>query len=152
MSRSPAIHAELAKGLADREYGWWVAAVLDEFEFLEHDFGYELTSVAVHFRGTRLRYARPENQLEFSHDPEDTGGVVASFTRLPVPADPDQSPEWLPVNRLLRSRDPSLAIPDPKRVHLERSAVLDALKVWSHGLRDLAPDVLLGGWPDLPST
>lgn len=152
MSRSSDVLTEVAKGLADSEHGWWVAAVLDAFGFLEQDFGYELASVFLHFRGTSLTYTRPENELSLTHDPEDTGRVFGSFTRRPLPADVDRSPEWLTVNRLLRSRDPSLVLPDPTRTHLDRAAVLDALTVWSHGLRDLAPDVLRGDWPDLPTT
>lgn len=152
MSRNPVIQAKVDEGLADREHGWWVAAVLDEFEFLEQDYGDELADVFLHFRGTFLRYARPENELSLEHDPEDTGRVFATFARLPVPTDPEQSPETVSVNRLLRSRDASLALPDLDRVHLERSAVLDVLAVWSHGLRDLAPDVLLGDWPSPPTS
>ena len=49
---------------------------------------------------------------------------------------------------VLRARSPDLRLPETMPGRLTRDHVSDAIDVWAHGLRELAPDVLRGAWPE----
>jgi len=86
-------------------------------------------------------------ELTIAYDPESTGTIDA---RLHVAADMvrDVYPRTIDVNSLLRVRDPALPLPETSPLHLDRATVSEAVLIWARGLRELAPDVLAGAWPE----
>jgi hypothetical protein len=124
-----------------------VSAVLDQFGYLERDFGYRVDGVFLHFRGSHVRFAGPVFDLVVSYDPEDTGRVYAELWVREDMASEVDHPRTVSLNAILAARQPSLVLPDTRRPHLERSEVLDAISVWSSAIRAYAPDVLRGLWP-----
>lgn len=143
---APPIQDQIDEALADGLHGWWVAEVLDAFGYLESEFGYRLTKVYLHFRGTFLLYEGPTFDFVIEYDPDDSGSVHAGFW-VRQDADSQVEPMFIPVNDVLRARDPALQLPDPQRSHLEIAEVREATSVWAVGLKELAPDVLRGDWP-----
>ena len=141
------IQDQIDRALADPLDGWWVAEVLDAFGYLEPEFGYRLTKVYLHFRGTSLWYEGPVFDFVIEHDPDDTGSIHADLW-VHQDRDSQVEPMVFAVNDVLRARDPGLPLPDPQRSHLEKAEVLEAITIWAVGLRELAPDILRGAWPD----
>jgi hypothetical protein len=134
-------------GVADRTNGWWISEVLAAFGYLEREFHYRVAEVALHFRGSSVRYAGGVFDLAVSHDPEDTGRLSAElWVRDDLERDAAH-PRAFAVNDVLRARDPSVILPDPTRPNLTRSEVRSAIAIWSALLKELAPDVLKGDWP-----
>jgi hypothetical protein len=141
------IQDQIDRAVADRRHGWWVAEVLEAFGYLESDFGYRLTKVHLHFRGTFLYYEGSTFDVVIEYDPEDTGSVHAELWVHVDQASRVMHPRAFTVNDVLRARDPALQLPDPRRGHLEQAAVREAVSVWAAGLKELGPDVLRGAWP-----
>ena len=139
---------EISRGRSSDINGWWVSAVLDQFGYLEREFGYHVDEVFLHFRGSHVRFAGSVFDLVVSYGSEDTGRVYAELWVRDDMAREVDHPRTVSVNNVLAVRQPSLALPDTHRGNLDRSDVLRAISVWSNGLRDFAPDVLRGIWPD----
>jgi hypothetical protein len=104
--------------------------------------------VFLHFRGSYVRFAGVVFDLVIGYDPEDTGHMSAELWMRDDLAGDTDHPRTLAVNDVLAVRQPLVALPDTRRGNLGRSEVLSAISVWSSGLRDAAPDVLRGTWPD----
>jgi hypothetical protein len=139
---------EISRGRSDKVDGWWISEVLDRFAFLERDFGYHVDEVYLHFRGSHVRFASGVFDLVVGYDPQDTGHVSGElWVRGDLASEVDH-PRALALNDILSVRQPSVAMPDTRRANLGRSEVLSAISTWSAGLRDVAPDVLRGTWPD----
>jgi hypothetical protein len=139
--------------LRDRGSGWWVRLVLDAFRYLETDFGYSLAEVRMHFRGNYIRYRGPVFEFVTDYDPEDTRSIGAELWVVEDLAREGRyqsigHPRAFDVNRLLRARDPGLPLPATIRARLDPDDVSKAVATWAQGLRELAPDVLAGAWPD----
>jgi hypothetical protein len=147
--RDPATVAkDIKRGRTDKVNGWWISEVLDRFGFLESDFGYQVDEVFMHFRGSHVRFAGAVYDLVICYDPEDTGHMFADLWMRDDLAGDTAHPRTLAVNDVLRSRQPWVVLPDTRHGNLERSQVLGAIYTWSAGLRDAAPDVIRGAWPD----
>ena len=145
--RSADVDALVRQALADPDSGWWFAAVLEAFDYLESEFGYCLAAVHRHFRGDFVRYEGPTLEVVISYDPEDTGHIGAElWAREDLRVEPQQF-RSVTVNHVLRGCDPTLRLPEITRGNKSRAEALDALDTWSVGLRVAAPDVLLGESP-----
>jgi hypothetical protein len=155
------ITGQVRFGLQDRDSGWWVALVLDAFSYLESDFGYELAEVQMHFKGNYIVYQGPLLRFVTTYEPDSTRSIGAEFWidadkvpgAGPLPPASDQSdvppsPVAFDVNRLLHARDPELRLPELAPRRLDKTNVADAIAIWARGLRELAPDVLEGTWPE----
>jgi hypothetical protein len=141
------IQRQIEQAVTDPHDGWWFRAVLDGFAYLESEFEYRLDEVYQHFRGNYVRYSGLVFDLVIEHDPDDTGHVWAEFWVRDDLRPEIQDPRAFAVNDVLRVRDPAMRLPDLKRSHTSRTQALEAIEVWSVGLRRLAPDVLRGVWP-----
>ncbi|MEI7743976.1 MAG: hypothetical protein WCK58_09535 [Chloroflexota bacterium] len=147
------LEEQVASGLRDRACGWWVRLVFDSFGYLETDFGYSLAEVRLHFRGNYIQYRGPVYEFVTEYDPDDTQSIHANLW-LVADLDPEgqgegiRFPRVLDVNRLLLARNPDLPLAAPMPSHLDRATVSDAIATWARGLRELAPDVLAGAWPE----
>ena len=139
------------RAVSDRRHGWWFRAVFEAFAFLESDFGYTLAQVHQHFRGNYVSYDGPAFDFVIDHDPESSGSISAE---LWVHADQHghvEHPRAFAVNDVLRSLDPAIRLPDTERFPNTKAEVLEAITLWSAGLRDVGADVLRGAWPrDIP--
>ncbi len=141
------IEEQVRRGLRDSAAGWWVRLVLDAFGYLESDFGYALVEVRMHFKGNYIKYRGPVFDFVITFDPDATRSIGAE---LWVWADIERGahPRAFAVNRLLQARDPAFGVPETMPAQLGRSNVSEAVATWARGLRELAPDVLAGAWPD----
>jgi hypothetical protein len=141
------IDEQVRRGLRDAVAGWWVRLVLDAFEYLVSQYGYELVEVQMHFKGNYIAYRGPVFEFVIEYDPEATHSIGAS---LWVAADlgGGRRPRVFDVNRLLAARDPALQVPELWLPEIHRSTVAEAVGTWARGLRELAPDVLAGAWPE----
>jgi hypothetical protein len=146
------IEEQVRDGLRGRD-GWWVRRVLEAFDYLVTDFGYSLDEVQMHFKGNSVVYRGPVFLLHIDYDPEATRSIgaelwVAADVRGDGVIHGAPHPRALDVNAVLRARSPDLRIPDTMPTRLTRDLVSDAIEVWARGLRELAPDVLRGTWPE----
>lgn len=144
---------QVDRGLRDRAAGWWVRLVLDAFGYLESDFGYRLVEVQMHFKGNYIKYRGPVFEFITTYDPEATRSIGAELWAvedLGRDRDDDAAthPRAIDVNRLLRARNATLLLPETMPPHLGVGNVTAAVTTWAQGLRELAPDVLAGAWPD----
>ena len=152
-NRPKSVDEQVRAGLKDHVAGWWVELVLREFDFLVDDYGYALAKVFLHFKGYGVTFRGPVFEFTTGYDPEATHSIDA---KLRLVADPPRDgakvgsgrPTVIDVNRLLLARDPSFPIPETMPARLDRAHVADAVATWARGLRELAPDVLAGGWPE----
>jgi hypothetical protein len=150
--RLPAdLKALVERAVSDRRHGWWFRAVFEAFGYLESEFGYSLTQVNQHFRGNDVSYDGPAFDLVIAYDPQNSGSVSAE---LWVHADQRghvEHPRAFTVNDVLRARDPAIRLPDTDLFPNTKAEVLEAITLWSVGLRDVGADVLRGAWPrDVP--
>ena len=158
--RPKSIDEQVRAGLRNHVAGWWVELVLREFAFLVDDYGYTLDEVYLHFKGYAVKFRGPVFRFVTEYDPEASHFIGAELWLVdglpgggaefntPLLDGRGYHPTVIDVNRLLLGRDPSFPVPENLPVRLDRAYVTDAVATWSRGLRELAPDVLSGEWPE----
>jgi hypothetical protein len=143
---TPEVEAQIAKALRHRD-GWWVQAVLAGFEPIAREYGYEVESVTMHFRGHVVLFRGSTHLISLGFDTE--GGSLTGDLSVLEDLPMSRYPRGRSIPRLLTDRAPNEQWEAPTGARsLTEPVVRSVLERWAAGLVAYASDVLEGEIPE----